>query len=150
MKEPYLRLAKEADVDLLFLWANDEDVRKNSFSTRKIEYEEHLNWYNNLLKNANNRQYILMDDSMPIGQARITTKGEYAEIGYSICKSQRSKGYGKKLLQLITKQAWKDFPNINKIIGKVKADNILSQRAFIAADYNEAYRTYEIDRHNYL
>ena len=44
MKDGYLRLAEMEDMDLLFTWANEEMVRKNSFSTRKITYEEHVIW----------------------------------------------------------------------------------------------------------
>lgn len=38
----YLRDAVERDVDLLFQWANDESVRKNSFSTQDISYNDHV------------------------------------------------------------------------------------------------------------
>ena len=32
-KECYLRLVKPEDIDLLFSWANDPEVRKNAFHT---------------------------------------------------------------------------------------------------------------------
>lgn len=148
MKDGYLRLAEMEDMDLIFIWANEEMVRKNSFSTRKITYEEHVIWYRNMLKNNQCRQYIFMCGDQPVGQARITVQGNVAEIGYSICAAQRSKGYGKQLLVLISKQAWNDFPNINKVIGRVKTDNIASQKVFLAAGYEEAYRVYEIEKRN--
>ena len=37
----YLRTADENDMDLLFQWANDPDVRKNSFHSEPISYETH-------------------------------------------------------------------------------------------------------------
>ena len=53
-------------------------------------------------------------------------------------------GYGKKLLQLISRQAWIDFPHAKKIIGRVKSENIASQKAFIDAGYKEDYYIYEL------
>ena len=44
-KDGYLRVADWGDVDLLFSWANDKEVRKNSFSSEPICYEEHLAWF---------------------------------------------------------------------------------------------------------
>ena len=37
----YLRLAAEDDTELLFQWANEALVRKNSFSGEKILYSQH-------------------------------------------------------------------------------------------------------------
>lgn len=73
MKE-YLREATKDDVDLLFKWMNDPAVRKNSFSSEKITYEEHTSWYRSLLENKNCKQYIYMCGDCPIGQIRIVQK----------------------------------------------------------------------------
>ena len=83
--QQYLRNATIEDRDLLFEWANDAVVRKNSFSTEKISYEEHVNWYNKILDRDDCVQYIYMDGDCPVGQVRITLKDDEAEIGYSIC-----------------------------------------------------------------
>ena len=100
----YLRKATIEDRDLLFQWANDPLVRKNSFSTAEIAYEEHVDWYNRVLDREDCIQYIYMDGEYPVGQARITLNGDSAEIGYSICEEMRSRGYGQKLLALISEK----------------------------------------------
>ena len=41
----YLRQADEKDMDLIFQWANEPVVRKNSFTIDMIAYEEHKEWY---------------------------------------------------------------------------------------------------------
>lgn len=146
MENMYLRVADASDMDLLFQWANEALVRKNSFSTRKITYKEHVEWYERLLKNENSVQYILMYGEQPIGQARITLYGDIAEIGYSICEDQRAHGYGKELLRMVTKQAWQEFPKISKVIGKIKPENIASLKAFSSAGYKEKYRVYEMQK----
>ena len=41
----YLRKAQWEDMDMLFQWANDVVLRKNSFSMVPIAYEEHIAWF---------------------------------------------------------------------------------------------------------
>lgn len=145
MKE-YLREATKEDVDLLFKWTNDPIVRSNSFSSKKITYEEHVKWYKSLLENENCRQYIYMCGDCPIGQIRIVQKEKDAEISYSICEDNRSKGYGTKLLELIKTQAFHDFPSVDKLVGLVKMDNCASKKAFKNAGYEEKYSVFEFLR----
>ena len=142
--QQYLRKATIQDRDLLFQWANDTVVRKNSFSTEKISYEEHVNWYNHILNSDNCVQYIYMDSECPVGQVRITQKGDAAEISYSICAEKRALGYGTKLLSLISEKVWDEFPHVKKIYGEVKPENTASQKAFLHAGYTETYRVFEM------
>jgi len=140
----YLRLATLDDMDLLFEWANDEAVRKNSFSSEKILYENHQKWFSNLLKKENCRQYLYCVGENPIGQVRITAEGTAAEIGYSICASHRGRGYGKKMLQLAYKQVRQDLPQVQTLFGRVKPENSASSKVFLDLGYKETYRQYEI------
>ncbi len=140
----YLRKASKEDMDLLFTWANEPAVRRNSFSTAEIAYDEHKRWFADLLQRKDSRQYIYMYDNEPVGQARITVCGETAEIGYSICAEKRGMGHGKNLLRQLYKQVREDVPEVKKLIAKVKPDNIASQKAFVDAGYLEKYRAYEI------
>ena len=144
--QQYLRKATIEDMDLLFQWANDSVVRKNSFSTAEISYEEHMKWYHNLLKREDCMQYIYMDGDCPVGQVRITLKDDEAEIGYSICAEKRALGYGAKLLALISKKVWEDFPHVKKVYGEVKPENTASQKAFLHAGYTETYRVFEVTK----
>ena len=143
MEKGYLRAAVEADMDLLFAWANDPVVRSNSFSTAEISYAEHVQWYHRLLDREDAKQYIYMRENVPVGQIRVTIEGDTAEIGYSVCEHERGKGYGKHMLQLIAEQLRQDFPMVTKLVGKVKPENISSQNAFLRAGYTEAYRAFE-------
>lgn len=141
----YLRQATPEDMDLLFHWANEPLVRKNSFSTAEISYEEHKAWYQNLMKREDCRQYIYMHGDEPVGQARVTISGTEAEIGYSICAEKRHMGYGKRVLQLLCRQVAEDFPELKKLTGKVKSDNMASRKAFINAGYKEKYTVFEME-----
>ncbi len=139
----YLRKATLQDLDLLFAWVNDRSVRKNAFSTSDIVYEEHKKWYEQLFMRNDVMQYIYMCDNQPIGQVRINIENETAEIDYSICPQKRSLGHGKEMIHLLKEQVKQDFPNVKKLIAKVKPDNTASQKVFQDTGYTEKYYFYE-------
>ncbi len=141
--EGYLKAAEESDMDILFEWANDPIVRQNSFHSERILYEDHKKWFYGILEGSGCRQYIYICNNEKIGQARITVNGFEAEISYSICPQKRNQGHGAKSLQLIYRQVKEEFPQIRKLIGKVKPENIASAKAFLHAGYGEQYSVYE-------
>ena len=54
----YLRVADKNDLIILYEWTNDPEVRKNSFSDKKITLEEHNKWFYNKLKSKKTDIYI--------------------------------------------------------------------------------------------
>lgn len=141
----YLRQADEEDMDLIFQWANEPVVRKNSFTIDMITYEEHKEWYKNLLLNRNSKQYIYVDKNQVIGQIRVVADGEQAEISYSVCMEKRCMGYGKVMLELLYKQVKQDFPWVKKLIARVKPDNIASKKVLMDIGYIEKYQVFETE-----
>jgi RimJ/RimL family protein N-acetyltransferase len=126
----YLRTAKEKDCDLLFNWVNDYDVRKNSFNTNQILYENHKKWFNEKMKSKDSLIFICYLDKLPIGQIRIDIKDKIGVINYSIDKNFRGKGLGKNMMKKLIEEI--RFSNIElvKLIGRVKINNIPSQVVF--------------------
>ncbi len=141
----YLRRGSEQDVDLLYYWANESAVRKNSFSGRKITYEEHVSWYKKLLESSDAGQYIYVRDDEETGQARVVVRGDEAEISYSIAAEKRGMGYGKDMISLLTEKIRHDFPKVKKLVAKVKMDNVISRSIFLITGYTEKYITYEME-----
>ena len=141
----YLRCATGEDIDLLFEWVNDEEVRKVSFSTDMILYSEHKKWFFNLLKSENCKQYIYCVDDEPVGQVRITIDGNKAGISYSICAAKRGNGYCKRMLRLVMLRIKEDFPQIRTLVAQVKPENRVSSKIFLELGYEEIYRQYEIN-----
>lgn len=141
----YLRKTKPSDIDILFEWANDEEVRKNAFSTAAICYEEHIAWFNEMMEHPNKVQYILMSDDNPIGQVRLSINKNSAEIGYSISKHNRGCGYGRSIIQLVKQQVLVEYPEVTKLIGRVKPSNAASLQCFIKNGFQEEYRQLEYD-----
>lgn len=149
--ELHLRKATKDDVELIFNWANDEVVRKNSFSTEKIEYEEHVKWFENLLQDENRVQLILEralgDKIESIGQIRLNMDNEncLAEVGYSIASEFRGMGYGKQMLCLAGRYIEDEYPHIKKLIARVKPNNVASIKAFENVGFKNIYSELECD-----
>lgn len=139
----YLRKADATDVDLLFEWANEPEVRKNSFNSELIDYSVHTKWFNKVLSSDNIEQFILMDDDTAVGQIRININEDEAEISYSIGAKFRGKGYGKKIVKELEEQIKTSYPKIKKLIARVKPSNIASKRVFESEDYELKSLKYE-------
>ena len=141
----YLREAEQADIKLLFAWANDPTVRKNSFKTDLIPYEDHRQWFERIMADDKVLLYIMMDKENPVGQIRLNLENDSAEIGYSIAAEYRGKGYGHKILQLIVDEVKEHHPGIMTLIAKVKPDNLASKKLFESEGYEMKYSCYSMD-----
>lgn len=142
----FLRKVTENDMLMLFKWANDPDVRKNAFHSETITLEEHTNWFNKLIMDDSQYQYILMCDDIAVGQIRLSVENNNsAEIDYSIASEYRGRGLGKKILELLRLQVKKDMPHINKLIGRVKSGNIASESCFQSSGYENSFIQYELN-----
>lgn len=138
----HLREATYEDMDLLYKWANDPAVRKNSFNSEPISYDNHVSWFNKIMEDNTVLQYILMKEDVPMGQIRLNIEGNDAEIGYSIAEEYRGKGYGHTILQLIAEEIRSNYPNITNLIAKVKTDNTASNMLFKKEGYTMEYACY--------
>ena len=140
-----LRKATEADIEILFRWANDKAVRENSFDPHTISFDEHIAWFNRMMSDPNKAQYILVMNGEPIGQIQLSINGAEAEAGYSISEAVRGCGYGRELIRLAIKQVKTDYPSVVKLIGKVKPSNVASYYCFLKNGFEETYRQLEYD-----
>lgn len=138
-----LRDIDENDINLLYSWANDDVSRKNAFHTEYITFDEHRIWFYKLLRDSNQKQYIFMKIDKPIGQIRFSIVGNEAEIDYSISPNERGFGYGKIMLELAKEKFHEEYPNVKKIIGRVKVTNLASEKCFKKNDFKEIFRQYE-------
>lgn len=135
-KEIILRQAEKADVNLIFEWANEKECRRNSFSSEKIEYQDHVQWFKDALESDDLYLYILMAGRKPVGLIRFQRKEKEAVISYSIDRNERGKGYGSMILAA-GEAALADERNIKLLVGEVKKENIASQKAFEKCGYQK-------------
>lgn len=145
MAEGYLRDVEESDLDLLFWWVNEEEVRKGSFHTGDIPYEEHKEWFMDMLGREDVRQFIYMQGEEPIGQARIRLRGEEAEISYSIASQYRCMGHGRRMVSALREKVQEGYPNVKRLIARVKPENTASQKVFQDCGYCEESREFVLD-----
>ena len=127
----YLRQADRGDMMLLYRWVNDPTVRKSAFKTKTISLEEHKAWFFSTLQKSDVKIFVLMHGKEAIGQVRLKIENRMQEIDYSIDVGMRGKGYGVRLLGLMEKVCSRNMP----LVGKVKTDNIASQRVFERLGY---------------
>jgi RimJ/RimL family protein N-acetyltransferase len=130
------RKAKAEDVDLYFEWTNDEYVRQNSYHQQKIDYNNHVAWFLDKIKNNSAYMLLFIDQNQtPVGQVRIEPTNETnAVIGISVAAIARGKGYSTEMI----KKASDAFLSAKKqyvIEAYVMKHNVASYKSFLKAGY---------------
>lgn len=138
----YLREAVKADIDLLYRWANDSEVRKNAFHTEQIPYDTHKVWFENVLKDRNVLQYIFIEKhqgmTKEIGQIRLSLDKDRAVIGYSIAEDMRGKGFGTRMVQMAEEKLREVRKEIAVFAAQVKYENKASAKVFEKCGYTSS------------
>lgn len=124
-------------MELLFDWANDPEVRAQSFSSDQISLADHEKWFLEKLNSPIAQIWILTDSGTPIGQIRCDCKGDEAVISYSIALDYRRQGHGTRIIQMAHEQIRLRFPQMKRIVAFVKPENTASRRVFIANGYTD-------------
>jgi len=138
------RTATINDSELLYRWVNDEGVRKNSFTSDKIEYETHKLWLSNKLNCTSTTILIVEDKDVPVGQIRIDIEDNEPYIDISVTKEKRGLGLGTEILRQIGYYLLTSSFPFRTLNGIVKIENTASQKAFVAAGFNEISRDTKI------
>lgn len=121
------------DVDLLFNWANDPDVRINAINKDLIPFENHQRWYRSKMESNTSFIYIVEDiyDKSPVGQVRFDLMdSERFLIDYSIDLKKRGKGLGEVILRKGIKSLCSDYTGNISLEAKVKRSNAASAQVF--------------------
>ncbi len=138
------RMATKDDVALYFKWANDGEVRNNSFNSTHIDYENHCKWFFSKLSSNKCHFYLFFNmQNEAIGQVRIENTGSETLIGISIDKHFRGKSLSSKMLAKAT-SAYLNKHSKEKIIAYIKHKNTSSYKSFISAGFIEQ----EVMNHN--
>lgn len=134
----FLRRAVREDLDTYFKWANDKEVRMNSFNTDPISYDSHCSWFKSNIDSPKSFFYIFCSgEDIPVGNIRFILENDTATLGFLIDQKFRGLGLGKKILTEGTKAIFQDNQNVKKLKGFVKADNAASIKAFNASRFQE-------------
>jgi len=126
-----LRPASAHDAALLWEWANDSEVRRQSFHPEPIRWDAHVTWFRGKLSDPQCLIAILEDEQADaLGQIRFDNGAEGLEVDISIAASRRGQRLGGVLLQLGLEQALRRWKAGTLVRANVLADNRRSIRLF--------------------
>lgn len=132
-----LRDANEADGDLIYRWSNDPATRKASFSSEPIAWSDHLDWMRARLADPNAMQFIATDLAGDlVGLVRFDCARDTAVISIVVAPERRGRGWGPALIEAGCSEVTSRRPS-TRVVAKIRHDNIASQRAFVAADFDQ-------------
>lgn len=132
-----LRKATSADAEDLFNLANEDTIRRNSFSQGKIEWADHTRWLNEKLGDGNCLFLIVDCSDKFAGQVRfdvIPLQSE-AVINISLCKSIRGLGLSPFVINKSIEEFLKVHRDARLIKAYIKDSNIASVKAFERAGF---------------
>lgn len=124
-----MREAQKEDVDLYFRWANDREVRQNSFNPEPIKFESHFEWFTTKLTSERTMLFVFEILGKPVGQFRIDNVDNAWLIDYSVDKHYRGLGAGKAMVSHFKASNSSSYL-LYPLKAKVKTSNIASQRVF--------------------
>lgn len=125
-------LIKKATIDNLndvFLLSNDENIRKNSFNTEKIIFEDHYNWFLNKLKDENFILLLCFDNEEAIGQVKYQITNDTALIGIGVKTGYYGMGIAKRMFEE-SLTLLKENKAIKYIVAQIKKNNLNSIHFF--------------------
>jgi UDP-2,4-diacetamido-2,4,6-trideoxy-beta-L-altropyranose hydrolase len=130
-----LRPVGDADMRLLWEWANDAAVRETAFHPEQIPWERHVQWFKARQRECGCRMHIITDEAgSPLGQLRIDLHGEYAEVHLSLAAPHRGRGIGPAALR----EAYALMSSLAPdaiVVARVRPENPASLRAFEKAGF---------------
>lgn len=124
-----LRPVKASDLMTTLHWANDPELRSQSFNTDSITLEKHFAWFNTKINDPSAIFYVFEYKNTPIGQVRFDVHTE-ATISYAVDRDFRGRGWGECILQKAIIAFQNEWKLPVKIIGYVKQENVSSNIIF--------------------
>jgi RimJ/RimL family protein N-acetyltransferase len=130
-----LRKVSQKDCNLIWKWANDPEVRTESFTSKAIPYSDHVIWFERKINDPDCYLYIAENsDRKSVGQVRFELEGNDAVISISLDRNFRGKGYGSMIIALAAQKIF-EITEVNVIHAYIKKGNIASKSAFQKAGF---------------
>ena len=95
-----VRMATEADSDLLFEWRNAPEVREWSFHKEAISPDTHAKWFLDALRSDWRHILIAEADGVPVGVVRLDCERTDAELHAYLGPGNTGKGWGGRAMDL--------------------------------------------------
>lgn len=137
-----LRPASADDDRFLFALRRDPVVAAASQGPVPADLEHHTLWLAGVLQDTSRRLYIAEQDGVPVGQGRIDTGLEAAELSWALSPAARGRGLGQALIAALITLSPKPVRAV------IRSDNLASRRAAEASGLSLA--TQESDLCTYI
>ena len=103
MKNLHIRKANLHDCEDIFKWRNDRLTRKMSKNIKEVEWNEHLNWYKETIKNKDILLLVCTDNKnfKKLGMVRfdILNNGKSSEISINLNPKERNKDHSTECIK---------------------------------------------------
>lgn len=125
------RPARLEDEDRILRWANDLQVRRNSFNPGLIPSATHHAWFQKRLQMPGHCRLFIVEslEGYPVGQVRFERSDGEWELHYGIDACYRRRGIAANFLATALHAFGKEFPDA-RVFGRVKPENEASCRVF--------------------
>ncbi|MFK5893084.1 MAG: UDP-2,4-diacetamido-2,4,6-trideoxy-beta-L-altropyranose hydrolase [Pseudomonadota bacterium] len=130
-----LSVADKGDMEKIFNWRNEPEVRVYSHSSKEIDLAGHESWYEEVLADDNRHILIGSMNDHDIGVIRFDVSESEAEISIYLVKEMMGKGYGSAFVKTGEKWLKRNCPEVKYIVAEVLHDNNVSMRLFEICDY---------------
>lgn len=136
-----LRQANVDDLGLYYDWANETDVRNQSFNNQIISLESHTKWFYKKINDHNCVMIVGEIAGISVGQVRFENDltNKISVIGISIDKNNRGKGISNELLLQASNYFFDIFSEFT-INAYIKETNLKSIHTFIKAGFQFSER----------
>ena len=133
MSELNLIKIKIAHREIVWQWRNDIHTKRSSFNTKRISWEEHILWFDNVLKDERYKFFIGEIKNVPVGLVGFKQLRENDlsyEVNINISPKYRGKGIGKKILKIGINNLKDVDKNLESIFANIKSENSASISLF--------------------
>ena len=123
---------------MLFEWANNREVRKMAFSSDPVEWLQHMEWFENKLKDPASLIYIALNErDEPVAQIRFDLESDRAAtVDVHTKPGFRGKGIGTETIVLGVNHCFRDL-GVDVVHAIIKHENVSSKKAFKKAGFRE-------------
>lgn len=130
-----LRRAGAEDARLLLDWRNDPETRRHSFDPAAVRWDDHARWLERKLSDPGARLWIAEAGGEPVGQIRVErARPGLGEVHLSVAPDARGRGHSPRMIDAAAREGAGEL-GLRRLVGRVKADNAASRRAFESAGF---------------
>ncbi|MDY0277770.1 MAG: GNAT family N-acetyltransferase [Acholeplasma sp.] len=141
VKSIKIRHANLDDMNDVYILSNDKLVRMYSINKAKINWEEHVKWFNYVISDPNIVFYIIENQNANfLGQIRYSITGSTSIISISLSWKIRGRGFSKTILEKSINKLFSEREFVKEIVAYVSTENKASITIFKDLNFIEIER----------